>query len=300
MSDRSPFFISAAELLAHAVELFRQIDERKYKFIILHLANAVELILQDRLIDAGQSIYEPGKPVTISIWKVLEALGKIRVKLPERPMIDLLIEDRGTVQHRLGYPELKTVYGFLDDVTAFFKRFLREEYGVELVSVLNGLNVPEEDLQLLGVLEGQKNEIALLEKLFELSPESSILQAFTFVESKLSELFFIQQGYLELKTRRPFLLAAQRSPELERLLEGLVEDGFLPQELVDRLEVLRTARNFAAYHDTTRRRKHPDWIEALDIAKDVLTGLNHAIEVGYGADTEKLIPVDLESEDENL
>ena len=54
MSDSSPLFISSAELLIHSVELFRQVDERKYKFIILHLANAVELILQDRLIDAGK------------------------------------------------------------------------------------------------------------------------------------------------------------------------------------------------------------------------------------------------------
>jgi hypothetical protein len=294
MSDRSPLFISAAELVMHSVELFRQVDERKYKFIILHLANAVELLVQDRLIDAGQSIYEPTKPVILSIWKVLDALTKIRVKLPERPMIDLLIEDRNTLQHRLGYPELKTVYYYLDEVTAFFKRFLREEYGVELADILNGLAVPEGDLQLLGVLEGQGNEIAFLEKLFELSPESAILQAFKFVEGKFSELFFIQQGYLELKTRKPFLLASHRSPDFERLLEGLVEGGFLTQDLIDRLEVLRVVRNIAAYHDVSSVEKHPDWAGALDIAKDVISGLNKAIEAGYAADAEERVPVDIE------
>lgn len=295
MSDRSPLFISAAELLMHSVELFRQVDERKYKFVILHLANAVELLLQDRLIDAGQSIYESSKPVTLSIWKVLDALNKIRVKIPERPMVDLLVEDRNTLHHRIEVPELKTVYYYLDEVTAFFKRFLREEYGVELASVLQQLNISEEDLQLLGVLEGQTNEIIFLEKLFELSPESAILQAFKFVEGKFSELFFIQEGYLELKTRKPFLLAPQKNPDFERLLDGLVEEGFLTQGLIDRLDVLRMARNFAVYNDSTRSVKPPDWSEALDIAKDVLTGLNGALEAGYSSNNEdENTPADIE------
>lgn len=52
MSDKSPLFVSASELLAHAVELYTEGNERKFKFVILHLA-AVELILKDRLIDSG-------------------------------------------------------------------------------------------------------------------------------------------------------------------------------------------------------------------------------------------------------
>jgi len=291
MSDSSPLFISAAELLIHSVELFRQVDERKYKFIVLHLANAVELILQDRLIDAGKSIYESTKPVTISIWKALDTLDKLRVKIPERPVIDLLIEDRNTAQHRLGYPELKTVYYYLDEVTAFFKRFLHEEYGVELADILQELNVSAGDLQLLGVLEGQRNETAFLEKLFDLSPESAILQAFKFVEGKFSELFFIQEGYLELKTRKPFLLAPQRSSDFEQLLDGLVKGGFLTRKLISSLDILRTARNYAVYRDSSDDGA-PDWAEALNIAKNVLNRLNKAIETGYSVDVEEASPAD--------
>ena len=300
MSDRSPLFISAAELLIHSVELFRQVDERKYKFIVLHLANAVELILQDRLIDAGESIYESGKPVTINIWKALDTLKKLHVKIPERPVIELLIEDRDTVQHRLGFPELKAVYTYLDTVAAFFKRFLREEYGVDLADVLSELEISEGDLQLLGVLEGQRNEIAFLEKLFELSPDSAILQAFKFVEGKFWELFFIQQGYLELKTRKPFLLAPQKNPDFERLLEGLVESRFLTRKLVSKLDVLRKARNFAVYHDALSGTEHPDWAEALEIAKGVITGLNKAIEAGYSVESEERVPVDIETDSDVL
>jgi hypothetical protein len=292
MSDRSPLFIGAAELLSHSVELFRQVDERKYKFVILHLANAVELLLQDRLIDAGESIYEPTKPVTVSIWRILDSLKKLRVKIPERPVIEFLVEDRNTVHHRLGYPELKTVYYYLDEVTAFFKRFLRDEYGIELADVLKELGISEGDLQLLGVLEGQGNEQAFLDKLFELSPDSAILQAFKFIEGKFSELFFIQDGYLELKARKPLLLAPQRSSNFEQLLDGLVEGKFLTRKLVNKLDTLRTARNYAVYHDASGN-DTPDWAEALKIAKDVLAGLNKAIEAGYSAEVEENIPADI-------
>jgi hypothetical protein len=296
MSDRSPLFINAAELLIHAVELFRQVNERKYRFIILHLASAVELILQDRLIDAGESVYESGKPVAINIGKALEALKKLHVKIPERPVIELLSEDRETIHHRLGAPELKTVYYYIDTVAAFFKRFLREEYGVELSDVLNELELPESDLQLLGILEGQRNEIAFLEKLFELSPDSAILQAFKFVEGKFGELFFIQQGYLELKIRKPFLLTSQKNPDFERLLEGLIEARFLPRKLINKLDLLRKARNFAVYHNIANGAEQPAWAEALEVAKGVITGLNRAIEAGYTIESAAHFPEDLEKE----
>jgi hypothetical protein len=47
------------ELIAHAVKLCRANKPQKFKFVILHLANSVELILKDLLIDKGESIYKP-------------------------------------------------------------------------------------------------------------------------------------------------------------------------------------------------------------------------------------------------
>jgi hypothetical protein len=46
MSDKSPLFVSSLELIAHSAEIFAQKNSKKYKFIILHMANAVELILK--------------------------------------------------------------------------------------------------------------------------------------------------------------------------------------------------------------------------------------------------------------
>lgn len=277
MSDRSPLFINAAESLLHAVELFRQVDERKYTFIVGHLADAVELVLQDRLIDAGESIYESGKATKLNIWKVLDVLRKLRIQLPERPAIEFLLEDRQTIHYRPGRPELKTVYYYLDTVAAFFTRFVREEYGVFLPDVLRELGIAEIDLQLMGVLEGQGNELTFLETLFTLSPASAVLQAYKFIESKCSELYFLQQGYLELKTRKPFLSAPQHSPEFEELLGGLVSGKFWTRKLVKALDGLRAARNYAVYRHSDDENP-PDWQAIMEQVKAMLVGLNEAIQ----------------------
>ena len=48
MSEKSPLFISSMELLGHAVELLELDDDKKNKFIVMHLSNAVELLMKDR------------------------------------------------------------------------------------------------------------------------------------------------------------------------------------------------------------------------------------------------------------
>lgn len=285
MSNQSPLFISAAEVLMHSIELFRQADERTYKIIVLHTANVAELLLQDRLIDAGESIYETGKNSRISIWKVLETLRKLRLHLPERSLLEGLFEDRESIQYRPGTPALKTVYYYLDAVTAFFKRFARDEYGIELADVLRELGIAEGNLQLLGVLEGEGNEFAFLEALFELSPEAAVIQAFKFLEGKFTELLFMQQGYYDLKTKKPLLLSHQPAPEFEHLLESLIERRFVTRKVSGQLAALRTARNYAVYRPAPTLNS-PDWGEMLAIAKKIMTGLHKALQAAAEGDFE--------------
>jgi hypothetical protein len=84
VSDKSPLFVSAGELLAHAIELYCEGKDRKYKFVILHLANAIELILKDRIIDTGASIYKGSSTLTITIWDAFTALNHAGIAIPER------------------------------------------------------------------------------------------------------------------------------------------------------------------------------------------------------------------------
>ena len=73
----------------------------------------MELILKDRLIDHGVSIYVSKTSETISIWKAFEQLEKLNTIIPERPIIELLVDDRNTIQHRFGHPNAETAYYYL-------------------------------------------------------------------------------------------------------------------------------------------------------------------------------------------
>jgi hypothetical protein len=90
MSDKSPLFVSSLELIAHSAEIFAQKNGKKYKFIILHMANAVELILKDLMIDHGISIYEGKTTKTVGIWECIDTLKKQGISFPEFPVTNCL------------------------------------------------------------------------------------------------------------------------------------------------------------------------------------------------------------------
>lgn len=274
MSDDSPLFVSAIELLAHSTELYTQGNERKYKFAILHLANAVELILKDRLIDKGVSIYIPKKSQTIRIWDSFDRLEKAGIKIPERPVLELLIDDRNTIQHRFGFPNAQTVYFYLGQVVAFFKRFLDEEYGVALADALKPY-LSEEDLAILRLAE-EEDEYAPLDKLFSLSPESAVLQAYNLLESRLIELMGV-----DLTSRRQ-AFTFWRDRDFPHLLDDLVTDEFISADTARGFDFLHQMRNRAAHTAHFEGDEYsPDWAEALRIAKEFLLGLDSAIEDDY-------------------
>ena len=61
MAIESPLFQSAMELLGHSFSHFNSSKELDRKLVILHLANAVELVLKDLVLDSGESIYKGPK-----------------------------------------------------------------------------------------------------------------------------------------------------------------------------------------------------------------------------------------------
>ncbi|MCH7764755.1 MAG: hypothetical protein IIB95_13640 [Candidatus Marinimicrobia bacterium] len=273
MSDKSPLFISALELLAHSTELFAQKNPKRYKFIILHLANAVELILKDCIIDQGISIYEEKSSRTINIWKSFSALESENILIPERPILELLIDDRNTIQHRFGYPNAESVYYYLDEVIAFFKRFLDENYGIQLVETLED-HLTEELLQLLGLVKDEEEQ---LDKLFELSPKSALVTAYSQVEKLALELIFPSPDPAMQRYPRVMLW---RLPEFQKLMKYLEQNGFLPKGGIKRFETLRDMRNHSA-HSTNSIITKKDSQAALEIAKEFIVALQKAKSSGY-------------------
>ena len=98
MAIESPLFQSAMELLGHAISHYNGKKELDRKLLILHLANSVELVLKDLVLDSGQSIYKNAKE-TITIQGCLNVLKEQKVSLPFLNKIELLIDERNALQN---------------------------------------------------------------------------------------------------------------------------------------------------------------------------------------------------------
>lgn len=225
---KSPLFVSSIELLAHATELFAEKNERKYKFVILHLANSVELILKDKLLTEGKSIYSTkNQNLTIGIWDSFKNLSDLGIQIPEKPVIELLVDDRNTLQHRFGFPNEEAVFFYLSSTKDFFKRFLKDEYNTSLSEELK-IYLSNEKMQLLGIV---KNELDHLNKLKEVSPEMAILQISSDIE-KIS--YDVLKPYRETKntkdqiTRRKLSMPSMYS--INYLLRVLLESKTITDE----------------------------------------------------------------------
>lgn len=270
MSDNSPLFVSALELLAHSAELFAQKEPKKFKFIILHLANAVELILKDCIIDQRISIYKNKSSRTINIWDSFSILEDESILVPERPVLELLIDDRNTIQHRFGHPNAECVYYYLDETIAFFERFLDKNYGLQLVEILNDY-LSEELLQLLGLVKDEEEQ---LDKLFELSPESALIKAYSQVEKLALELIYPST---DPATQRYPRVMLWRLPEFFNLLKTLEQKGILSKNSIDRFEKLRDMRNRSAHaHDIDSLVKKDEIRSTLEIARDFINAFKEA------------------------
>jgi hypothetical protein len=190
MGDGSPLFHSALDLLAHACEHYlcgKENEERDRKFVILHLANAVELLLKDRLLDLQISIYENPKN-TKSITRVLNDLEKQNVIVPRKHIIELLIDERNTLQHRFGSPNSVMVKYYFDNCRLFFEEFMNAAFGLELREYLANL-LDENTLSYLYPSSEVSRDILLqARQVARIHPSSAIMTAWIELEKKVNEL----------------------------------------------------------------------------------------------------------------
>jgi uncharacterized protein YutE (UPF0331/DUF86 family) len=266
MSDKSPLFVSALELFAHATELYATGHPRKYKFVVLHLANSIELLLKDCMLDNGISIYKNPKE-TVTIWGCFDELDKLNIKIPERPVIELLIDDRNTIQHRFGFPDAESVYYYLEQVVAFFKRFLAAHYKLDLTETLKP-HLSTAHLEMLGLVE---NEYSYLAKLMKISPQAAIIQAYKIIDEKI---FGYISLYLSTINGNP-KITYWRQPVFYQLLQDLESKEYMPKNSRLSYEELRRVRNYAA-HVATGDENSIDWKVVFKSAENMIKGLQKA------------------------
>jgi hypothetical protein len=134
---RSPLLRSAFEVLEHAMWHFLRSDtSTDMKFALLHLDQAVELLLKERVRLGGHSIYKNPKE-TISIWGAYEILEvKLNCTFPEKADLELLHEERNNIQHKYANPNADDAAFHFEKTMKFIERFTKDELKVALADFI--------------------------------------------------------------------------------------------------------------------------------------------------------------------
>ncbi|MGA3168137.1 MAG: hypothetical protein ABSF14_18695 [Terriglobia bacterium] len=102
------------------------------KFALLHVDQAVELLLKERVRAGGKSIYKNPKE-TITIWGAYDILADdLRVAIPERPDLELLHEERNNIQHKYANPSPEDAAFHIEKAMSFIRRFVNDELKLDI------------------------------------------------------------------------------------------------------------------------------------------------------------------------
>jgi hypothetical protein len=133
----SPLLRSAFEVLEHGLyHYLRSTTPKDMKFALLHIDQAIELLLKERVRLGGQSIYKNPKE-TITIYGAYDILqDKLKCLIPERPDLELLHEERNSIQHKYANPSPDDAAFHVQKAMRFIARFVKDELKVELADFL--------------------------------------------------------------------------------------------------------------------------------------------------------------------
>lgn len=235
MAIESPLFQSSMELFGHSITHFNGTSELDRKLVILHLSNAVELLLKDMVLDGGESIYKNPKE-TITINGCIETLRSKSLTIPYLNKLELLIDERNALQHRFGSPNELTTIFYMNLAKDFFREVLKLHYGQDLYEVLPQF-AEEKDLDALTMREPvDESELENLKKLGKVHPLGALLAAIAYLERailKFGESVGIANKF------------GSSMPISGRYLE--INGVDLPEDLKERLDNTRRLRNMAAH-----------------------------------------------------
>ncbi len=238
MAIESPLFQSSMELLGHCFSHFNGGKELDRKLVILHLANAIELMLKDLVLDSGESIYKNPKE-TITINGCITCLKDKGINVPYLNKIELLIDERNALQHRFGSPNELTTIFYMNIAIEFFKSVLRDNYDQEFDEVISQFT-DEKDLLAFRMREpSDESELDNLRKLANVHPLGALLSAMTYLEKSIMEFGRKVDIVRELERRPPGYIISHR------LLQNYGVS--LPDNLAEKMDETRRLRNLVAH-----------------------------------------------------
>ncbi len=182
----SPMLRHALESFEHGLEHYLDGTERSRKFAILHIDQAIELFLKERVIQAGKSIYKTDG-TTLSIHEAFNSL-KNEATITERPRLEELHDVRNIIQHKGFLPDQGTTKFYIEIAYEFAKIFLVDELKLSIDQVLSiqhrslmeGTSIIKDTpTEILATLETVKTSN---------SPVNKILSAYTLLERAVTIL----------------------------------------------------------------------------------------------------------------
>ncbi|MDE3037405.1 MAG: hypothetical protein KGJ21_02960 [Pseudomonadota bacterium] len=104
------------------------------KFSLLHVDQAIELLLKERVRAGGKSIHKGNNSKeTISIWGAYDILtNDLKVAIPEKPNLELLHEERNNIQHKYANPSPDDAAFHIDHAMKFIRRFVQDELKLDI------------------------------------------------------------------------------------------------------------------------------------------------------------------------
>jgi hypothetical protein len=136
----SPLLRSAFDVLEHGLfHYLRSSTSKDMKFALLHVDQAIELLLKERVRLGGVSVYKNPKE-TISMYGAYEILAnQMKVKIPERPDLELLHEERNNIQHKYAHITAEVAAFLVEKAMGFINRFVKDELKVDIKEYIPSL-----------------------------------------------------------------------------------------------------------------------------------------------------------------
>jgi hypothetical protein len=132
-SSLSPLLRSAFEVLEHGLwHYLRSNTTTDMKFALLHIDQAIELLLKEKVRSEGRSIYKNPKE-TITIWGAYQILeNDLGCTIKEKPDLELLHEERNDIQHKYSNPTPEDAAFHVANAMKFIERFVSKELKLNL------------------------------------------------------------------------------------------------------------------------------------------------------------------------
>lgn len=237
MPAKSPLLESCIEILVHGLEHYTRSDTAKdRKLAILHIDQAIELILKEKVRSLNISIYKQDGKTTIGTKEAYEILENKKCTIPEKANLELIHDERNLIQHKYSNPDESTTKFLVENSLAFFERFLYQEFNIRIKDV-----IPQELLSNSKL--GFTTEQTKLDKLLKSAEDSIKLDT----SSTIFSLFSAVEILLREKLDSIGIDTSGKS--ITQIISLAVKNKLLIKDELSKLDKLRKLRNKAIHLD---------------------------------------------------